>query len=62
MRKLKPLDDKHWDAKAVDEKLETLRCEMQFHQRQGAATARALDEMKDRTEEINRRLEDLLLD
>jgi uncharacterized coiled-coil DUF342 family protein len=62
MRKLKPLDDKQWDAKTIDEKLETLRCEMQFHQRQGAATATALDEMRDRIEEINRRLEDLLLD
>jgi uncharacterized coiled-coil DUF342 family protein len=62
MRKLKPLDDKSWDATTIDEKLETLRHEMQCHQRQGAATAKALDEMRDRIEEIKRRLEDLLLD
>jgi hypothetical protein len=40
----------------VDEKLEALR------QRQSAVTAKALDEMRRRVEEIERRFEDLPLD
>jgi hypothetical protein len=51
-----------WDQMTVEEKLETLRSEMQIHRRQTAAAARALDEMSDRIREIERRLADLMLD
>jgi predicted RNase H-like nuclease (RuvC/YqgF family) len=53
---------KPWSEMTVDEKLEALRRDMQMHQRQGAATARALEEVRRRVEEIERRFEESLLD
>jgi predicted nucleic acid-binding Zn-ribbon protein len=46
----------------VEEKLQALRSEMQIHQRQTDAAAKALDAIRDRLGQIERRLEDLLLD
>jgi hypothetical protein len=51
-----------WGEMTVDERLETLRHDMQFHQRQSAVMAKALDEMRRRLEEIERRFEELILD
>ncbi|HEY2231046.1 MAG TPA: hypothetical protein VGI22_25585 [Xanthobacteraceae bacterium] len=62
MRRLKSPDDKPWDAMTVDEKLEALRREMEVHLRQSAATAKALDEMRKRMKEMDRRQEDLMFD
>jgi hypothetical protein len=53
---------KPWGEMTVDERLETLRDDMQFHRHQSAAMAEALDEIRRRTEEIERRLEELLFD
>jgi len=52
---------KPWDEMAVDEKLEALKLDEQMHQRQVAAIAQALDEMRRRVEEIERRFEELPL-
>jgi predicted RNase H-like nuclease (RuvC/YqgF family) len=53
---------KPWGEMTVDEKLETLRNDMQIHQRQSTAMAKALDEMGRRLEEIEQRFEELLFD
>jgi hypothetical protein len=53
---------KPWNEMSVDEKLETLRHEAESSQRQSAATAKALDEIRRRVREIERRLEESLLD
>jgi predicted RNase H-like nuclease (RuvC/YqgF family) len=53
---------KPWDEMTVDEKLDTLRQDMKSHQRQSAATMKALDEICRRAEQIERRLMDLMLD
>jgi hypothetical protein len=53
---------KPWDEMTVDEKLETLRHDMQIHHRQSTAMAKVLDEMGRRLEEIELRFEELLLD
>lgn len=62
MRRSKSPGDKPWDAMTVDEKLETLRRDMEIHLRQSAATVKALDEVRKRMKEMDRRLEDLMLD
>jgi predicted RNase H-like nuclease (RuvC/YqgF family) len=62
MRKPGSRGEKPWDQMTVEEKLETLRGEMQTHRLQAAAATRALDAMRDRLEQIERRLEDMLLD
>jgi hypothetical protein len=46
----------------ADEKLEALGRDLQLHQRQGAAMAKALDELRRRVEQIERRLEESMLD
>jgi hypothetical protein len=51
-----------WGEMTVDEKLEMLRHDMVLHQRQSAAMAKTLDELMRRTQEIERRFEDLMLD
>jgi len=51
-----------WVEMTIEEKLETLRCGLQFQQHQSAAMVKALDEMRRRTEEIERRFEESLLD
>jgi hypothetical protein len=51
-----------WDEMTVDEKLETLRHDMESHQRQSSRMTKALNELRRRVEEIERRLEDLMLD
>jgi len=53
---------KPWGEMTVDEKLESLRHDMQFHQRQSAAMAKGLDEIRRRLEEIELRFEELALD
>lgn len=53
---------KPWNEMTVDEKLETLRHEVESSRRRGVAAAEALDEVRRRMQEIERRLEDLLLD
>jgi hypothetical protein len=53
---------KPWSELTVDEKLETLMHDVALHQRQSAAMAKKLDELMRRTQEIERRFEDLLLD
>jgi hypothetical protein len=53
---------KPWNEMTVDEKLETLRREVESGQRQSAATAKALNEVRRRIKEIERRLEESLLD
>jgi predicted RNase H-like nuclease (RuvC/YqgF family) len=58
----KPWSDKPWSEMSVDEKLEALRHDMQMHQRQGAAAAKALEDVRRRVEEIERRFEESLLD
>jgi hypothetical protein len=51
-----------WSELTVDEKLEMLRHDMALHQRQSAATAKTLDELRRRTEEMERRFEESALD
>jgi predicted nucleic acid-binding Zn-ribbon protein len=51
-----------WDEMTVDEKLETLRHDMESHQRQSSRMTKAVNELRRRVEEIERRLEDLMLD
>jgi hypothetical protein len=53
---------KPWSEMSVDEKLDTLKHEVELNQRQAAATAKALDEVRRRTQEVERRLEESLLD
>jgi hypothetical protein len=53
---------KPWIEMTVDEKLETLRHGAESSRRQSAATAKALDEVRRRITEIERRLEESLLD
>jgi hypothetical protein len=53
---------KPWNEMTVDEKLETLRHDAESSKRQSAATAEALDEVRRRIKEIERRLEESLLD
>jgi hypothetical protein len=53
---------KPWSEMSVDEKLEALRHDMQMHQRQGVVTAKALEDVRRRVEEIERRFEESLLD
>jgi len=53
---------KPWDEMSIDEKIETLRCDMESHQRRGFPIIKALNEVRRRVEEIERRLEDLMLD
>ena len=53
---------KPWNEMTVDEKLETLRHGAESSRRQSAATAKALDEVRRRITEIERRLEESLLD
>ena len=53
---------KPWSELTVEEKLEMLRHEMQLHQRERSAMAKALEELRRRTDEIERRLEGALLD
>jgi hypothetical protein len=53
---------KPWNEMTVDEKLETLRGEAESSRRQSAATAEALEEVARRITEIERRLEESLLD
>jgi hypothetical protein len=53
---------KPWSELTVEEKLEMLRHEMQLHQRQYSAMAKTLEELRRRTDEIERRFEGALLD
>jgi len=53
---------KSWAEMTIEEKLETLRCGLQFQQHQSAAMVKALDDVRRRTEEIERRFEESLLD
>jgi hypothetical protein len=53
---------KPWGEMTVDEKLEALRRDMQLHARQSAAMASALEDMRRRVAEMERRFEESLLD
>jgi hypothetical protein len=53
---------KPWGGMTADEKLEMLRHDMALHQRQSAVMAKTVDEFTRRTQEIERRFEELLLD
>jgi predicted RNase H-like nuclease (RuvC/YqgF family) len=53
---------KPWGEMSVEEKLETLRHDALLHQRQSAAAAKALEELMRKVEDIERRLEESLLD
>ena len=53
---------KPWDEMTIDEKLQALSDEVKSHQRHGAVMTKAMDEMRRRVEQIERRLEDLMLD
>ncbi len=53
---------KPWDEMSVEEKLETLKHDATLHQRQSASAAKALEELKRRVADIERRLEQSLLD
>jgi uncharacterized coiled-coil DUF342 family protein len=53
---------KPWDQMTIEEKIEMLRSELQSHQRHVAATARALDEIRDWMKKTDQRFENLMWD
>jgi predicted RNase H-like nuclease (RuvC/YqgF family) len=53
---------KPWGEISVEEKLEPVGRDALLHQRQCAAAAKALEELKRRVADIERRLEESLLD